>query len=133
MKRALERLYLASRSQTFHWLDSHSFSLSDFVKDTEGEQITAALIDDEVVGFISLWAEDPFVHHLYVDSKHHGQGVGSLLLNHIKSQHTAFKLKCLVDNQYAVDYYLRNGLKIEQESSDEMGGYYLMSWAKNSE
>ena len=36
---ALRQLYLDSRSATFTWQDTNVFELSDFERDTDGEQI----------------------------------------------------------------------------------------------
>ena len=46
----LRQLYLDSRSATFTWQDTTVFELSDFERDTDGEQIWVAVEGSEVLG-----------------------------------------------------------------------------------
>ncbi|CDH26483.1 conserved hypothetical protein [Xenorhabdus bovienii str. kraussei Becker Underwood] len=55
-----------SRKVTFTWLNTDNYQLTDFDKDTEGEMIYIAVENDKVLGFISVWAQNHFIHHLYV-------------------------------------------------------------------
>ena len=75
----LRQLYLESRAATFTWLDSQAYELSDFDRDTEGEEIWVAMESDEVVGFISIWSPDGFIHHLFVSPDYRNTGAGSRL------------------------------------------------------
>ncbi|HDZ9270902.1 TPA: GNAT family N-acetyltransferase, partial [Vibrio cholerae] len=74
-----------------------------------------------VVGFISIWEPDNFVHHLYLATEYQGQGVGSMLLNCAKMKYGNLSLKCMVQNQKALNFYL-------SQVDDELGGYYYMSF-----
>ncbi|CAH0539545.1 hypothetical protein [Vibrio marisflavi] len=67
---AVSELYLNGRTSTFSWLDTSGYSLADFELDTEGERILVALVGEHVVGFISIWEPENFVHHLYVSDEH---------------------------------------------------------------
>ena len=61
---ALRNLFLRTRLTTFSWVDTSQFTLSDFEQETEGEYILVALDDELLVGFVSIWVADNFVHHL---------------------------------------------------------------------
>ncbi len=65
-RNALRSIYLESRKSTFTWLETSTYQLLDFDQDTEAERIHVALEGDDVLGFISVWEPDNFIHHLYV-------------------------------------------------------------------
>ncbi len=69
-----------------------------------------------------------FIHHLYVATKYQGQGVGSMLLNGAKMKYGNLSLKCMVQNQKALNFYLSQGFEIVSQVDDELGGYYYMSF-----
>ncbi|WP_407857551.1 hypothetical protein [Enterococcus hailinensis] len=58
----LRDLYLISRKEAFYWLDSTGFKLTDFDNDTLGESVLVAVEYTKVVGFISIYLEDSFIH-----------------------------------------------------------------------
>jgi ribosomal protein S18 acetylase RimI-like enzyme len=64
-----------------------------------------------VVGFVSLWRPEPFVHFLHVARGWRGRGVGRALLDHALATVPAgpVDLKCLPDNRPALAFYRRLG------------------------
>ncbi len=52
---AVKKLYRDSRLATFTWQDSVLFELSDFDRDTEGEDIWVASKSNEILGFIAIF------------------------------------------------------------------------------
>ncbi|MDE1477658.1 GNAT family N-acetyltransferase [Xenorhabdus bovienii] len=125
---ALRILYLESRKVTFTWLNTDNYQLTDFDKDTEGEMIYIAVENGKVLGFISVWVQNHFIHHLYVSTESHRCGIGTQLLDFVKSKYPhQLSLKCLVKNHKAVNFYEFNGFIKKAKSSDELAGnYYLM-------
>ena len=106
----LEKLYMESRIDTFTWVDPVHFKLSDFTQDTSEEEIWVALHKGRITGFISVWAQESFIHHLYVDKKYHNKGIGSALLNEAaKNFPSPLRLKCLSQNEKAVKFYEKKG------------------------
>jgi GNAT superfamily N-acetyltransferase len=107
----LARLFLRARTKAFGWQDASEFALSDFARETAGEIITLA--EDEhgtLIGFISVWEEDRFVHHLFVDPQFAGKGVGSRLLDSLQAWlPPPYRLKCLLLNTAAHSFYRRRG------------------------
>ena len=61
---ALRELFLSVRIATLVREDPSRFALSDFDRETRDEFIFVALADENIVGFVSVWAPDNFVHHL---------------------------------------------------------------------
>ncbi|MCM4153924.1 N-acetyltransferase [Arenibacter sp. N53] len=106
----LRQIYLEVRQTNFNWLDQESFRLSSFDKDTEGEYILVAKVDNEIVGFTSLWLKDNFIHHLYISKPFQRKGIGTELLNRvIEKLGSNVSLKCLIKNELGINFYLKHG------------------------
>ncbi|MHA1571239.1 MAG: GNAT family N-acetyltransferase, partial [Alphaproteobacteria bacterium] len=85
------------------------FSRDRFRSDTGGEEIWVAQADRQVVGFVTLWRPDPFIHYLLVHRDWRGRGIGVLLLDTLMaSVDRSVVLKCRTDNTAARRFYLRN-------------------------
>ena len=88
-------------------------SIDEFRTLTEGELIVGARQQngsDELLGFISIWEPDSFIHHLYVAVAHQGQRVGPALIDKIRVQlGTPLHLKCGSQNFKAQRFYEKSG------------------------
>lgn len=71
----LREVYLASRRQSFHWLNSDDMNLYDFDENTLEEKIFLAEENNKILGFILLYVPDRFIHLLFVHPEATGQGV----------------------------------------------------------
>jgi len=127
----LRTIFLKERQRTFTEQNTSEFKLEDFDKQTQGEYILSALIDDIPVGFISIWMPNNFIHHLYVDNAYQGKNIGTQLLK-ATIQKTAFPitLKCLVSNTKAIDFYLRKGFVEKSRGQSGNGTYILFELTK---
>ncbi|MGE1211176.1 N-acetyltransferase family protein [Bacillus pumilus] len=115
----LRQIYLASRRQSFHWLNTEEINLQDFDQDTLEEQIFLAEDNNKILGFISLYVPDRFIHLLFVHPKAAGRGAGDLLLKHaIKVLGTPVTLKCVSDNHKAFSFYQKRGVVEEGEPGE---------------
>jgi len=64
---------------------------------------------------------------LYVAFAAQGKGVGSALLEKVQSRFSSTgALKCLQQNQAAMDFYLKHGWRREAVGESEQGKYVLM-------
>jgi len=125
----LQRIYLYSRQQTFYWLNTALFELTDFDNDTSGEEILVAEDDDMLKGFIALWRADNFIHHLYVHPQFLNKGIGQMLLGKvIEKSIKPITLKCMVNNQNALAFYKSQGWCYKSEGLNEEGQYYLLAY-----
>lgn len=128
---ALRNLFLRARLTTFSWIDTSQFKLSDFEKETDGEYILVALDDELLVGFVSIWVADNFVHHLYVDEKYHSKNIGTELLKAtIDKIGLPIRLKCEVNNAKAVGFYKQKGFVEIERGQSENGAYILFELLK---
>ncbi|MBD1577026.1 GNAT family N-acetyltransferase [Vibrio sp. S11_S32] len=123
---SLRQLYLESRTATFTWLDTRQFKLSDFERDTDGEQIWVAVEGEDVIGFISIWEPECFIHHLFVRPQKLRTGVGLKLLTIGKQYYSELSLKCLVANENAVGFYHSVGFTIVSTTENGLESYHLM-------
>lgn len=123
---ALRDLFLRTRLVTFTWMDSSQFALNDFERETEGEYILVAHDDGVLVGFISIWLPDNFVHHLYVDERYQNRNIGTALLKAaIAKVGLPIRLKCELNNAKAVSFYEWKGF-IEKERGQTVNGEYIL-------
>ena len=125
----LEKLYLQVRQQTFFWLDKDALQQASFIADTKDELILKAQVQGEIVGFISVWQPDNFIHHLYIKSDFQRKGVGSTLLQKaISILDAPVTLKCLQQNTSAVNFYLKNNWFQKSEGFSYEGMYILFEY-----
>lgn len=124
----LARIFLSARRSAFHWCDPSIFKSDDLSDQTAGEVIYLAQDESsEILGFVSIWQDDAFVHHLFVAPEHQGKGIGTMLL---KSLHSwlplPYRLKCLSANSAAHGFYLKSGWKDVGKGTDPLGDYSVM-------
>ncbi|MDA9556038.1 GNAT family N-acetyltransferase [Vibrio sp.] len=122
----LRDLYLESRQNTFTWLDSNAFQLSDFDSDTKGEEVWVAIENNQVLGFISVWDKEGFIHHLYVQTPEVNKGIGSQLLAKIMDYYPRLTLKCFTLNTHAVRFYTSKGFTIIDTTHKADESYHTM-------
>ncbi len=106
----LRELYFISRKKAFFWEDESAFNLADFDHDTKDELVLVATDNKQIVGFISLYVEDNFIHTLFVSPEKQGLGAGTALLQEAKKVlEMPMKLKCLSKNTAALKFYESQG------------------------
>jgi GNAT superfamily N-acetyltransferase len=127
----LRELFLNERRRTFTEQDLSEFELDDFDKQTQGEYILTALVNNIPVGFISIWMPNNFIHHLYVDVKHQGKNLGTELLKAaILKTSFPITLKCLTSNIKAVEFYGKKGFVEKSRGNSSNGTYILFELTK---
>lgn len=100
-----------------------------FEKATAGEEIYVAVMNNEIIGFASMWEPDYFIHYLGVLKSARHKKVGSILINSIaKIYNRQLTLKCLLKNKEGLAFYEATGWeKIEDGMSDD-GEYVLLKY-----
>ncbi len=123
----LQEVYYQTRSKEFHWLRENAISRDDFEQDTEGERIWVAERNRKVLGFISAWQQENFIHHLFVLPEHFNQGIGSRLLSVcLQNIGRPATLKCVSENTRALQFYKSKGWQTVSVASGAEGEYQLM-------
>jgi ribosomal protein S18 acetylase RimI-like enzyme len=127
----LRELFLRVRQTSFSVAPPASFNLKDFDKETEGEKILIALSQNTAIGFISVWAEDNFIHHLYVDENYPGKGIGTALLKAASIDNVyPVRLKCLEKNVSAISFYKKHGFVEKEKGMTKDGAFVLFELYK---
>ena len=81
---------------------------------------------EKIIGFVSVWSAEKFIHHLYVDPDCQGKGVATTLIRQcVDVFGYPLSLKCLVTNTTACRYYEASGWQKVRCSSDIDGGAIL--------
>jgi len=123
----LREFFIQIRKQTFYWLPNQDYQLSDFDHQIRGEKVLVAVNDDQILGFISIYQEDNFVHHLYVVPLRQKSGVGAALLQAAELSFTGTgSLKCLAKNQPALQFYQRQGWQNQGQFLTGDNAYILL-------
>ncbi len=107
------------------WLPASANRSIDVTLSTKGERIMVAVNRaGRLVGFLSVYEVDAFVHHLYVAASTHRQGVGAALLESLKPWLAyPWRLKCVCANTSALAFYDAAGWVVEEKGEGEEGPY----------
>lgn len=116
---ALRTLFLEARRATFVWQREDERAIDDYDRATEGELVLVATIDAIVVGFVSCWLPENFVHNLFVAPDRLRQGIGTALASAALSRlgRPAW-LKCDRRNENAVAFYRASGWEVYEEKAE---------------
>lgn len=125
----VERIFHESISLA-PWIPEHARTPSDFAAESEGERIfTCRNLQDRILGFISIWEPEAFIHHLYVDPIHKRRGVGSTLLESLdRWLPKPWRLKCVETNTSAYAFYCSQGWQMIDRGQGVHGTYLLLEY-----
>lgn len=110
------------------WLPKGATDKADFATTTAEERIFVAVSEaGQLVGAVTVWEPESFIHWLFVDSSCQGQGIGTRLLQSLRPWLPyPWKLKCLATNRRALEFYRRRGwVKLETGIGDQ-GTYFVL-------
>jgi len=126
----LAKIFLDSRRHAYHWRNPADLKLEEFEAQTAGEVIFLAEDErHEILGFISVWEPDHFIHHLFVAPNHQRNGIGKHLLESLSSWlPLPYRLKCKEKNLPARAFYAKYGWIEVGHGSDEHGEYLLLEY-----
>lgn len=85
--------------------------------------------DETIVGFISI-LDERFIGAVFVAQPFIGKGIGSELINHVKTRFPELSLEVYQKNQRAVHFYHRHGFHIEESAWQEETRHptWIMRW-----
>jgi len=121
----LAKIFLITRQQDFFWEDTQDQKLSDYKQSVKGEQLWVAIINKQVVGFISIRVDRNFVHNLFVRPDRQRHGIGKALLAEMTQHCTPpLRLKVRVENTKAIGFYQAQGWQLGDSVQDPEGEYF---------
>ena len=124
-------LYVRSGTAAFSWRPDGHFLAADFTRFAEEEEVWLALMGDALVGILSLFRPENFIHCLYVDPTAQRLGVGKALVAHVRKVVAApLTLKLDVPNRRAIAFYEATGWErmtgLDDQGVDDAG----IKWAR---
>lgn len=119
-------------------IQSHGFVPEEYWKSNEKavrQMIPEAEIyvckeNQQVTAFIGLTGD--YIEGIFVDSEKQSQGLGKILLGHVKQLKSRLTLHVYSKNERALKFYLREGFHVKNEQIDENTGesQLFMIWEK---
>jgi ribosomal protein S18 acetylase RimI-like enzyme len=99
-----------------------------FAAETTDETLFVAVdASDELIGFVSIYMPQSFVHHLYVDPSQGSRGIGTKLLAHaLVAAGGSATLKCQTGNERALRFYRRLGWVEVAAGTGEFGPWVAL-------
>ena len=123
------QVYQLSRAGETCFADAE-ISRKKFSHLIRGEQIYVSVIEERIVGFISIWPAEKFIHHFYVLPEHQGKGIANKLMAHLISIFDLpLSLKSLAENKKACAYYEHMGW-LNEEVGGGPDGLYHHYWLR---
>lgn len=131
-KQQLENLFLNTKINTFVWYPKNSFKLSDYTSSVEGEDVYVAVIDTIIVGFISVYLPEFFIHNLFVHHNHLRKGIGKKLLEKVTNIITQpLRLKVEIKNTNACRFYEKFGFTLISTHKNAEIPYHLYLYSRS--
>ena len=120
LQRLIDEVY-----RNANWLPASANRSLDITLVTKGERTMVAVNRaGRIIGLLSVYEADAFIHHLYVAASTHRQGVGAALLGSLKPWLAyPWRLKCVCANTPALAFYAARGWVVEDEGEGEEGPY----------
>jgi N-acetylglutamate synthase-like GNAT family acetyltransferase len=120
-EKQLVELFFITRKATFVSRSHDLIQRSDYLESTAEDDVSVAEVDGLIVGFVSTYPKDNFIHNLFVHPNHQKKGVGSTLLafaENILSK--PMTLKIAMDNlSVCVFYEKHDWYKISEHLNEE--------------
>lgn len=124
-------LYVRSGRAAFAWRPPHHFRAEDFRMFALDEEVWLALMGDALVGILSIFRPERFVHCLYVDPDAQGLGVGRALVDHVRrAAGASLTLKLDVPNRKAIAFYEATGWSRMTGLDDQGADADGVTWAR---
>lgn len=119
-------IYLVARRATFSWVPPEIFTLEDYEASVHDEEVWVAEVDGAVVGFVSIYRPESFVHNLFVDPQWQHRGIGGMLLEQaLRRMNRPARLKCVASNRQACAFYEKLGLVEEARGRADLGPFIV--------
>jgi len=124
-------LYERSGTAAFTWRSPGYFQADDFKRFAEEEDVFLARAREALVGILSLFRSDNFVHCLYVDPDAQGLGVGRALVAHVRRETgKPLTLKLDTPNVKAIAFYEATGWRRMTGPEDFGTDLEGVNWAR---
>src|SRR5713101_4092789 len=124
---AVQRLYQrAVRGAA--WLPAGVKADANFARASQGEAVFVCHgPEGRLVGLLSVYVPESFIHHVYVDPEFERQGIGTVLLSSLETWlPLPWRLKCVSVNASARAFYASHGWIEVGSGNGDQGPYVLL-------
>ena len=105
-------IYERAGGAAFVWRPQDHFKAADFKRHALEEEVWLAFFGTSILGLLSLYHDERFVHSLYVDLEAQHLGIGNALVRHVRAQSGGpLTLKVDAPNEAAIAFYEHTGWK----------------------
>lgn len=131
---AVQAIYASCIAEA-SWLPRRARQDSSFADVSVGELVHVAVSGaGTVIGLVSVYVADSFIHHLYVHPDARGAAVGQWLLASLTAcMPMPWRLKCVRGNRDALRFYQRCGWVETGAGESEHGPYVVLSLGQRPE
>jgi GNAT superfamily N-acetyltransferase len=124
-------VYERSGSAAFSWRPQGYFKAEDFVRFSAEEEVWLALMGNAIVGVLSLFPTENFIHCLYVDPDAQRLGIGRSLVARVRRETgRPLTLKLDTPNKAAIAFYESTGWSRMAGTNDFGADEFAVSWAR---
>ncbi|MES2615229.1 MAG: GNAT family N-acetyltransferase, partial [Bdellovibrionota bacterium] len=110
-------------------LDCGINSLLESGQHIEDEEVFVAVEDEKIVGFVSIYLPNNFIHNLFILPEYQGRGIGKILLEKVLTFIVEpITLKVEIPNINACLFYEKFGFKKISAHENEEKPYYLYKY-----
>ena len=122
----LEILFLLTRIKTFPERPEHEFQIGDYQKSTADDEVWVMEEANKIIGFVSTYSADNFIHNLFIHPIHQKCGNGTQLLKVAeKNLGRPMTLKIAMDNLKESGFYEKHGWHKVSVHEDTVEAYTL--------
>src|SRR3569832_532843 len=128
---AAAALYERSGTAAFTWRPVGHFQARDFIAFAQEEEVWLAYMSDALVGILSIFRKENFIHCLYVDPQAQHLGIGRALVDFVRNKvGHALTLKLDDPNHNTIRFYEATGWErmtgLDDQGVDDQG----IKWAR---
>ena len=106
----LEILFQFTRQETFASRPNNEFQIGDYQKSTADDEVWVMEENTAIIGFVSVYSADNFIHNLFIHPSHQRCGKGTQLLQIAeKNLERPMTLKVAMDNLRVCSFYEKHG------------------------
>ncbi|MDY0874216.1 GNAT family N-acetyltransferase [Dongia rigui] len=124
------RIFVETVTATFPHEPDAGKTAAAYADSVIGEEQWVALIDDQIVGYISVYWPTNFIHSLYIVPGFQGRGAGRALLDEVRKRAKGdLELKTDKANARAFAFYRQLGWRVVGEGMAATGPWWRLRWA----
>ena len=110
-----------------YWIENYNIVKNDYIPLSK----TFVYVEEDIKGFISI-LNDEFIGAVFVHVGSQGEGIGTALMEFVKTRYDKLSLAVYKNNKKSVGFYKKSNFVLEKEEIDDDTKEIelLMTWKK---